>query len=119
MFSWREHIDQQISFFFQNCGTGCVKFAKDNNFDVSNVFKYINYFNNYHLKCEENQSNFFELFPELELSSFTKKNEYYIFETNDIDFYITRYRDINKINLILSSIMNNNIFFISFVSVIL
>ena len=111
LFSWREHIEQQISFFFQNCGTGCINVVNDNkDFDISNVYKYINYFNNYYLKCQEDTNNFFELFPELKLSDFIKKEEYYIYETSNIDFYITRYKDIDKINSILSSIMSDNSF---------
>ena len=110
IFSWREFIEQKISLFFQNCSTYCIDFAKDNDFDISNVYKYINYFNNYILNCEEDTNNFFELFPELELSAFIKKEEYFILETNDIDFYITRFRDINNINFILSNIMNDSNF---------
>jgi hypothetical protein len=111
LFSWREMIEQQISLFFQACGTPATRigstFAKDNNFDISNVYKYINYFNDNFLKCKEDKNNFFELFPELELSSFAKKECYFTLETNDIDFYITRFRDIDKVNSILSSIMND------------
>ena len=35
LFSWREHIEQQISFFFQNCGTGCINVVNNNkDFDI-------------------------------------------------------------------------------------
>ena len=115
LFSWREIIEQQISSFFQCFNVWHNKSKLDfvensNRFDVNNVYKYINYFNNYWLKCEEDQNNFFELFPKLELSTFRKEKNYFFLETNDIDFYITRFRDIDKINSILSSIMNDKRF---------
>ena len=108
--SWREHIEQQISFFFQNhkLWRKNIDFENDNHFDTKNVYKYIHYFNNHFLSCNEDSNNFFELFPNIELSSFTKKENYFILETHDIDFYITRYRDIHNVNEILSNIMNDS-----------
>ena len=115
IFSWREIIEQNISFFFQNYKFWHkpinFDFVKNvDSFDINNVYHYINYFNNYKLTCIEDKDNFFELFPDLKLSSFIKKEGYFILQTNDIDFYITRFRDIDKINLILSNIMNDNSF---------
>uniref|UniRef100_A0A6C0EKC4 Uncharacterized protein n=1 Tax=viral metagenome TaxID=1070528 RepID=A0A6C0EKC4_9ZZZZ len=113
--SWREIIEQQISSFFQNYRSWHIPLKLDfvkntNDFDINNVYKYINYFNNYYLSCDEDPNNFFELFTDIKLSSFIKKAGYFILETSDIDFYITKFRDIGNIGYILSNIMNDKNF---------
>ena len=101
LFSYREIFEQKISYFFQNYGSGIFPELYN-----KNIYEFINYFNNYILNCDEDTNNFFELFTNLKIQDFIKKEFYYYFKHTNIDFYIVRFRDLNNIDNILKNILN-------------